>query len=150
VLQADGTAASIPFDAESEFLARNGHPEYAVFQPEETLADLFPQIVRRDPELHSPRLAHRFREALLGWRSPPAGPPAGIFDALLDVETPAALYLIEVTTNLVNWVVAEKINALNNRLFFDDRTAWKTDRQFYNIKDPSSLTPRQRITNFIR
>jgi formylglycine-generating enzyme required for sulfatase activity len=78
----------------------------------------------------------------------PPGPPSGIFTSHFTVAEPGRTYLIEVSTNLLDWRIAERGRATGDRLLVEDFAAWLPERLFYRARPaPEPLPVRPGSTN---
>jgi formylglycine-generating enzyme required for sulfatase activity len=133
-LDGEGAPIPLPFEMQSEFLANMGYPDYRVFQPEETLADLFAKVVLNESLVTTPRLASLLRSTLARPGKFPPGPPGGVFEREIEVPFASQSYWVEESTDLLSWRAIDKEQAVDQRLLFEDRAAWLSARKFYRAR----------------
>jgi formylglycine-generating enzyme required for sulfatase activity len=147
IIGPDGEPALLPEAARAQFLHNIGSPSYRFYQPEETLADLFPFLLIDVIGWSKDRIPILLDEAFSPSGTRHSALPAGIFDVVLNVDGAGAPFWIQASSNLVDWTVVEKANAFDNRVVFNDRSAWVFNRSIYRARRAPESEPEPGATN---
>lgn len=139
VLQASGEPSQLPSEDLYTYFLNIGFPEYSVYQPEETLADFFPHLVLDTDIGRFPRIRFLLERALRQRERATRYPIGGIFHAIFSPQESGS-YLIEKSTNLVDWCPADRIIANAGQVEFEDRSNFGFDDLFYRALPASDTT----------